>query len=121
MIKILSVFPNTMTRFMPSLFSATWAELNSAKSRYAQDFITGDADGRLSDVDGLPYSLDLLMLEELDFLQNCLRSKTVKEEFVKELQTSHLPLEQLIRACIGLAQITSEEEGMWEFDYNIFA
>lgn len=105
---------------MPSLFTATWSELNVAKDKYVKDFIQGSADGRLSNIDGLPFTLDLLMLEEVDFLQTCLRSKLVKEEFLSALRTSQEPLEQLIFACLALAQITGEDEGLWELDYNVF-
>ncbi|KAK6352777.1 hypothetical protein TWF696_004779 [Orbilia brochopaga] len=118
--KIVSVFAGTMTKYMPSLFHATWSELNAAKESYVKDFVEGDTDGRLSNVDGLPYTLDLLMLEEVDFLQTCLRSKSVKEEFLRAVNASTQPLEQMVYACVLLAQITGEDEGLWELDYNVF-
>ncbi|KAF3915162.1 Importin-9 [Dactylellina cionopaga] len=118
--KIVSVFPGTMTKYMTSLFKATWAELSSSKERYVKDFVEGDADGRLTNVDGLPFTLDLLVLEEADFLQVCLRAKSVKEEFLQAINASTQPLEQLVYTCVLLAQITGEDEGLWELDYNVF-
>ncbi|EWC47969.1 hypothetical protein DRE_02851 [Drechslerella stenobrocha 248] len=118
--KIVSVFSGTMTKYMPSLFQATWAEMNAAKEKYVKDFVEGDTDGRLSNIDGLPYTLDLLMLEEADFLQTCLRSKSVKEEFLRAINASTQPLEHMVYACVLLAQITGEDEGLWELDYNVF-
>ncbi|KAJ6263790.1 hypothetical protein Dda_2362 [Drechslerella dactyloides] len=118
--KIVSVFSGTMTKYMPSLFHATWSELSAAKDKYVTDFVEGDEEGRLSNVDGLPYTLDLLMLEEVDFLQTCLRSKSVKEEFLRAVNNSTQPLEQMVYACVLLAQITGEDEGLWELDYNVF-
>src|ERR1700743_766092 len=99
-----------MSKYMPKFFQATGADVRTSKEIYVKDFVEGDADGRLSNVDGLPFTLDLLMLEEIDFLQTCLRSKTVKEEFLKALHSSQEPLEQMIYACIALAQITGEDE-----------
>ncbi|KAK6540409.1 hypothetical protein TWF694_009207 [Orbilia ellipsospora] len=118
--KIVSVFPNTMSKYMPKLFQATWAELSISKERYVKDFVEGDADGRLTNVDGLPFTLDLLMLEEADFLQTCLRSKSVKEEFLRAINTSTQPLDEMVYTCVLLAQITGEDEGLWELDYNVF-
>ncbi|KAF3224223.1 hypothetical protein TWF106_004423 [Orbilia oligospora] len=118
--KIVSVFANTMTKYMPELFEVTWSELNGTTERYVKDFVIGDADGRLSNIDGLPFTLDLLMLEEADFLQVCLRAKSVKEKFMQGLQVNQQPLEQLIYTSILLAQITGEDEGLWELDFNVF-
>ncbi|KAK6506385.1 hypothetical protein TWF506_011300 [Arthrobotrys conoides] len=118
--KIVSVFANTMTKYMPELFEVTWSELNGTTERYVKDFVVGDADGRLSNIDGLPFTLDLLMLEEADFLQVCLRAKSVKEKFMQGLQVNQQPLEQLIYTSILLAQITGEDEGLWELDFNVF-
>ncbi|EPS40195.1 hypothetical protein H072_5978 [Dactylellina haptotyla CBS 200.50] len=118
--KIVSVFPNTMSKYMTKLFQATWSELSTSKDRYVKDFVEGDADGRLTNVDGLPFTLDLLMLEEADFLQTCLRSKSVKEEFLQAINTSTQPLEQMVYTCVLLAQITGEDEGLWELDFNVF-
>jgi len=116
----LKVFPTIMTRFMVSLFTVTWEEINKLKDQYIEEFIKGDVDPRQTDSDGLPYSLDLLMLEEMDFLQSCLRSKSVKEEYIKALQSSSEPLDRMIFTCICLSQITSEEEATWDVDNNAF-
>lgn len=109
-----------MTRFMVPLFTVTWEEVNKLKDQYVEEFIEGDIDARQIDSDGLPYSLDLLMLEEMDFLQSCLRSKSVKEEYIRALQSTSEPLDRMIYACICLSQITSEEEETWDVDNNAF-
>ena len=105
---------------MPTMFNAAWNEIRLIKDRYVFDFIMGEAESRLVDVDGLPYSLDLLIVEEVDFIQACLRSKTVKEEFSKALNSSSEALNELVQVCICLAQITVEDETMWELDVNIY-
>ncbi|KAL7271073.1 hypothetical protein RUND412_006190 [Rhizina undulata] len=115
-------FTALFTQFIGQLFGATWRELNTVKDRYITDFISNESEGRLVDLDSLPYSLDLFVLEQLDFIQSCLKNKTVRDE----LERSSLggapgsPLDQMVFASIALSQVAVEDEGMWEIDLNVF-
>lgn len=124
--KIRSVFPTLLIPQSPALFTATWEELSAIQGAYHELFITDERQGRLEDADGLPYTLDFLVLEELDFMQTLLRAPPVKAELQKQLQ--RLPdgsvqpnwITEVMKLVVSYAQITVEEEGLWDIDVNIF-
>ncbi|KAK3110604.1 hypothetical protein LTR53_014927 [Teratosphaeriaceae sp. CCFEE 6253] len=124
LMRIRSIFPSTLTSQSQALFSATWQELSTLQSQYYQMYIEDDRQGRLEDADGLPYTLDFLVIEELDFMQACLRAPPVRKELERQLQAQGTVVgswvTELIRLAVSYAQITVEEEGLWEIDVNLF-
>lgn len=124
MMRTRSLFPSTLSPHSQALFAATWQELSAVHSQYFQLYIEDDRQGRLEDADGLPYTLDFLVLEELDFLQACLRAPPVRKELEQQLQTHASVagswITELLRIAVAYAQITVEEEGLWDIDVNIF-
>ncbi|KAK1033592.1 hypothetical protein LTS16_016150 [Friedmanniomyces endolithicus] len=121
---IRSVFPSIVTPQSQALFSAIWQELLNLQSQYYLAYIEDDRQGRLEDADGLPYTLDFLVLEELDFMQACLRAPPVRKELEQQLQSRGTIagswVTELIKLAVSYAQITVEEEGLWETDVNVF-
>lgn len=91
-------------------------------------FINDERQGRLEDADGLPYTLDFLVLEELDFMQALIRAPPVRAELEGQLKAhqegggSHGAnwLTEVMKLVVAYAQITTEEEGLWEIDVNVF-
>lgn len=125
LMRIRSVFPSTLTSHSQALFSATWQELSTLQPQFYALYIEDDRQGRLEDADGLPYTLDFLVLEELDFLQACLRAPPVRKELEQQLQSHGAAsaggwVIEIIKLAVGYAQITVEEEGLWDIDVNIF-
>ncbi|KAJ5938938.1 hypothetical protein N7466_002072 [Penicillium verhagenii] len=126
LLKIRMVFPGLLTPQSPNYFSTVWAELTNALPVYQNFFIEGERQGRLEDVDGLPYSLDFLILEELDLIQTLLKAPPVKAELQQQLQNAGAGasssgwLPEIMKLASSYAQITSEEEGLWEIDVNLF-
>ena len=124
--KIRMVFPGLLTTLSPNYFSVVWAELSNALPIYQNFYIEGERQGRLEDVDGLPYSLDFLVLEELDLIQALLKAPPVKAELQQQIQTAGAAasstgwLPEIMKLASSYAQITSEEEGLWEIDVNLF-
>lgn len=118
-IRVKRNFSTFFAQYVPSLFASTWNSLNSVKERYAVEFVTQSTEGRLVDSDSLSYSLDLFVLEELEFIKSCLKSKDVKSE-VEIGDGENSPLWQLVYASIVLAQITMEDAELWDVDMNIF-
>ncbi|KAF7715275.1 Uncharacterized protein PECH_002104 [Penicillium ucsense] len=126
LMKIRTVFPALLAPQSQGYFSTIWTELANTLPIYLNFYIEDERQGRLEDVDGLPYSLDYLVLEELDFLQTLLKAPLVKQGLAQQLQdagaaassTGWLP--ELVKLAANFAQITCEEEGLWEFDVNIF-
>lgn len=86
-------------------------------------YIEDDQQSRLEDADGLPYTLDFLVLEELDFMQACLRAPPVKKQLEQQLQAQSGDgswVTEVMKLAVAYAQITNEEEGLWNIDVNIF-
>jgi len=87
-------------------------------------FIEESRQSRLEDDDGLPYTLDFLVLEELDFMQACLRATPVRKELEQQLQKSagsdSTWVTEVMKLAVAYAQITTEEEGLWNIDVSIF-
>lgn len=124
--KIRAVFPVLLTPQSTLLFSTVWTELSTTQSAYQELFILDERQGRSEDADGLPYTLDYLVLEELDLMQALLRAPPVKAELQSQLQaagsaastSSWLP--EVVKLVVSYAQITTEEEGLWDIDVNLF-
>lgn len=120
------VFPGLLVAQSPGYFTAIWAELSNIQKAYHDFYITDERQGRLEDVDGLPYTLDFLALEELDLIQALLKAPPVKAELLQQLQNtgqaaataSWLP--EIMKLAGSYAQITTEEEGLWDVDVNLF-
>ena len=124
LMRIRSVFPSVLSPHSPALFSVIWQELSMLQPQYHSMFIEGDRQGRLEDADQLPYTLDLLVLEELDFMQACLRAPPVRKELEQQLQTQGSGpsswVTEVMKIAVAYAHITTEEEGLWDIDVNVF-
>ncbi|OJJ65009.1 hypothetical protein ASPSYDRAFT_140928 [Aspergillus sydowii CBS 593.65] len=126
LMKIRMVFPGLLVAQSPVYFSTIWTELSNAQGLFYQFYIEDERQGRLVDVDGLPYTLDLLVLEELDFIQSLLKAPPVKAELQQQLQNAGQAgatagwLPEILKLACSYAQITSEEEGLWDIDVNLF-
>ncbi|KAI9801812.1 MAG: hypothetical protein M1825_003185 [Sarcosagium campestre] len=128
LMKIRVVFPALLSPQSPVLFSTTWQELSALQETYHQLYINDTRQGRLEDADGLPYTLDFLVLEDLDFMQSCLRAPPVRKELEAQLSNHNTVngtnqstwLTEVMQLVVAYAQITTEEEGLWDIDVNIF-
>jgi importin-9 len=123
LMRIRSIFPPMLSPQSPALFSATWDELTSLQAAYHQMYIEDERQSRLEDADGLPYTLDFLVLEELDFMQACIKAPPVKKELEEQLQGKSAEgtwVTEVMKLAVAYAQITTEEEGLWNIDVNIF-
>ncbi|KAE8144268.1 armadillo-type protein [Aspergillus avenaceus] len=126
LMKIRMVFPALLSGLSPVYFSTIWTELSNIQNAYNAFYIDDERQGRLEDVDGLPYTLDFLVLEELDLIQTLLKAPPVKAELQQQLQnagqaaasSSWLP--EILKLATSYAQITAEEEGLWDIDVNLF-
>lgn len=121
--KIRMVFPGLLTAQSPVYFTTIWTELSNSQPLYAQFYISHDRQGRLEDVDGLPYTLDFLVLEEIDLLQALLKAPPVKAELQQQLQNAGQGatwLPEILKLASSYAQMTAEEEGLWDIDVSLF-
>lgn len=124
LMRIRSVFPSTLSPQSPALFAATWQELSALQARYHQLYIEDDRQGRLEDADGLAYTLDFLVIEELDFMQACFRAPPVRKELEQQLQSQGSSaaswITEVMKIAVAYGLITTEEEGLWDIDVNVF-
>ncbi|KAJ4367363.1 hypothetical protein N0V83_006944 [Neocucurbitaria cava] len=123
LMRVRSVFPAILSPQSLVLFQATWEELSLLQPAYSLMYIQEERQSRLEDADGLPYTLDFLVLEELDFMQACLRAPPVRAQLEQELQNQtpeNSWVTQVMKLAVAYAQITTEEEGLWDIDVNIF-
>lgn len=126
LMRVRIMFPTILQPRSMALFSATWEELSTLASLYQSCYIDDNQDGRLEDPDGLPYTLDFLAVDDLDFLQACFRAPPVAKELAAQLRAAQSQgspsnwVINLLRLATIYAQITNEEEAMWELDTNVF-
>lgn len=103
-----------------------WEELSRLAAPYSNLFVEGSAEGKLVDSDNLPCSLDALVLEEIDFLQVTIKAPPVRSELSTQMKqlgdAQHTVqwLQELIRVLVQYAKIPKEEEGLWEYDCNLY-
>lgn len=123
--KIRTLFPTLIVPQSPLYFSTTWEELSTIQQAFNSFYIEDERQGRLEDADNLPYTLDFLVLEELDFMQTLIRAPPVRSELDNQLKdaaqgqgSSWLP--EVMKLAVSYAQITTEEEGLWDVDANLF-
>ncbi|KJR80210.1 importin beta-5 subunit [Sporothrix schenckii 1099-18] len=126
LLKIKTVFSSLLLPQSPIFFQETWQDLALLKGAYAQLYIDQDSQSRLEDADGLPYTLDFLVLEELDFLNQCIRAPPVQKQLNEELANSGVAahdtpwLAELMTLLLNYARITREEEELWDIDVSLY-
>lgn len=122
------MFPQLLSSRTLELFSAIWEGLRSHLGPYHALYVIENRQGRLEDADRLPYTLDFLVIEELDYIQTLLSTSTVRRELDVQLAPESLTngayenswIVQIVPILVGYAQITMEDEGLWDIDINIF-
>ncbi|KAJ9252683.1 hypothetical protein DTO195F2_7332 [Paecilomyces variotii] len=126
LMKIRMIFPGLLAPQTPAYFSTIWTELSNIQGPYHDFYITDERQGRLEDTDALPYTLDFLVIEELDLMQALLKAPPVKAELQTQLHnagqaaTTSSWLPEVMKLVVAYAQITTEEEGLWDIDVNLF-
>ncbi|RYO91995.1 hypothetical protein DL764_008198 [Monosporascus ibericus] len=119
------VFPQLLLPETPHFFQAIWEELSFLERAYEQMYIENGSQGRLEDSDGLPYTLDFLVLEELDFLNGCLKAPPVRKELEGQL-SAHASAHEvpwvldIMKLTTSYARITREEEELWDIDVSLY-
>ncbi|KAI1394004.1 ARM repeat-containing protein [Hypoxylon trugodes] len=125
LLKLKLVFPSILLPETPHFFQAIWGELLLLEPSHEQMYIENGAQGRLEDSDGLPYTLDFLVLEELDFLNGSIRAPPVRKELEAQLAAHPSAHEtpwvlDLMKLASSYARITLEEEELWDIDVSLY-
>ncbi|PHH85304.1 hypothetical protein CDD83_622 [Cordyceps sp. RAO-2017] len=125
LIRLRRGFASLLSPHSTTFFSAVWDELTNMQEPHDQLYIRANAQGRLEDSDNLPYTLDFLVLEELDFLNQCFRAPRVKAELDSQLQAhpsaQDVPwMAQIMTMLVSYARVTQEEEELWDIDCSLY-
>ncbi|KAL8804419.1 MAG: hypothetical protein Q9223_005739 [Gallowayella weberi] len=126
--KIHRTFPHLLSQHTLELFGTIWESLQAHVGPYIALYVDDSQQGRLEDVDRLPYTLDFLVIEELDYIQTLVGTVTVKRELEAQIAPEKLSngafegtwIAQIMIFLVGFSQITQEDEGLWDFDVNVF-
>jgi len=121
LLKVRSVFSGLLLPHTPVFFQAIWQELSLLEPLYEQMYLENEAQGRLEDADGLPYTLDFLVLEELDLFNHCLKASPVRKELEAQLggQGSTWLLD-ISKVATSYSRITLEEQQLWDIDVSLY-
>lgn len=125
LLRIRRVFPNLLLPQSTTFFSAVWEELVLLQEPHEELYINNEAQGRLEDSDNLPYTLDFLVLEELDFLNQCFRAPPVQAELDGQLN-AHASAHQvpwmmeIMKMLVAYSRVTREEEELWDIDCSLY-
>lgn len=122
------MFPQLLSARTLELFSTIWEGLQAHLGPYHALYVIENRQGRLEDADRLPYTLDFLVIEELDYIQTLLNTATLRRELDAQLTPEKMTngaynstwIAQVMPILVGYAQITMEDEGLWDIDINIF-
>ncbi|KAI9158233.1 Importin subunit beta-5 [Paramyrothecium foliicola] len=125
LLKIRRVFSNLLLPQSTTFFSAVWEELSLLQGAHEALYILNDAQGRLEDADNLPYTLDFLILEELDFLNQCFRAPPVQAELDGQLNAHGSAHEvpwmiEIMKMLVSYSRVTREEEELWDIDCSLY-
>lgn len=120
------MFPQLLAARTVDLFGAIWGALESHLVPY-HILYTGEetTQARLEDSDRLPFSLDFLVIEELDYLHTLLGTSTIKFEINGQINqpdgTKNTTwIAQILAIAVGYSYIPTEDAEMWELDVNCF-
>ncbi|KAF7545855.1 hypothetical protein G7046_g9462 [Stylonectria norvegica] len=125
LLRIRRVFPNLLLPQSTTFFSAVWQELTVMRAPHEELYIKNDAQGRMEDSDSLPYTLDFLILEELDFLNQCFRAPPVQAELDGQLNAHASAHEvpwmvEIMRMLVAYSRVSREEEELWDIDCSLY-
>ncbi|KAL8673030.1 MAG: hypothetical protein Q9168_002553 [Polycauliona sp. 1 TL-2023] len=126
--KIHRTFPHLLSQHTLELFATIWESLQAHVEPYLALYVDDNRQGRMEDADRLPYTLDFLVIEELDYIQTLVGSLTVKRELEAQIAPEKLSsgtfdgtwIAQIVTILVGFSQITQEDQGLWDIDVNVF-
>ncbi|MCJ1435207.1 hypothetical protein MMC27_004579 [Xylographa pallens] len=126
LVRIQYIYPDILPT--QELFVACWTALQAHGGPYYASFVDGDKQNNLVTANGLPYTFDLLVIEEIDFLQTLLDAPDVRVRLDAMFDNEQLGKDNAISewvmvvmgSLVNFSAITSESEGLWDIDFNVF-
>ena len=124
--KIQSIFPDLMAS--DQFFNACWDSIQVHGVPYYTFYIDGERQGGLVNQYGLQYTLDFLVIEEIDYLQALLEAPQVKVQLGAMLAADNSSngnsvtawISSILSTLVTFSTITQEAKEMWLIDFNVF-
>jgi importin-9 len=125
LLRLQRVFPSLLYAQSTDLFIAVREGLASTQVPYTQLYIENEAKRWLEDVDGLSFSLDLLIVDKLDYINQYFRAQHRQAEPGGQLGTltsgQDAPwMAGTTKMLPGYSRITLEEEKLWQMDCSLY-
>ena len=110
------------------MFTACWTALQTHGQPYFASFVDGRKQSNLFTSNGLAYTLDGLVIAELDLMQTLLESPAVKgqlDEMARAaVEGNNNPLVkwvmEMVSVLVTFSAITLETQEMWDIEFNTF-
>lgn len=126
MAKVQNIFPDLMAGH--EFFNACWDSIQAHGAPYYLSYIDGERQGGLINQYQLQYTLDLLVIEEIDYLQALLEAPSVKQQLDAMLAADNASndnsvstwISSVLGTLVTFSTITKETEEMWSIDFNVF-
>ena len=129
-VQTLTKFQNIFNDILPcqAMFTACWTALKTHGQPYFASFVDGRKQSNLFTTNGLAYTLDGLVIAELDLMQTLLESPDVKcqlDEMARaavEGNDNSLPkwVMEMVSVLVTFSAITRETQEMWDIEFNTF-
>ena len=117
--RIQAIFPDMMPA--EDFFTACWDSIQAQGAPYYASYVDGERQGSLINQYQLTYTLDFLVIEELDYLCSLIIAPSVKQKLdgmgAGSVQTW---ISSVLGTLVALSSITSEAEQIWDLDINTF-
>ena len=122
-LQALARIQNIYADMMPAedLFTVCWDSLQAQGPPYNASYVEGERQGGLINQYQLSYTLDFLVIEEIDYLSSLLSAPQVKRKLDgMDAQSVQAWISSVLGTLVAFSSITSEAEQMWELNFNTF-
>lgn len=124
--RIQTIFPHLMASH--EFFKACWDSIQAHGVPYYVSYIDGERQGGLINQYQLQYTLDFLVIEEIDYLQTLLEANQVKQQLDAMIAADTASsggsvaewLSSVLGTLVTFSNVTKEAEEMWSIDFNVF-
>ena len=119
--RILEDFRSLFKSSARMLFEVVFKCLQDHTEPYIMLYVdTDERQSKSLDAYDLPYTFDLLVLEEIDYLAGLLIAPELKRQLSATLFADPTWVNQIIGILVTYGSVAAEDEGMWAVDINIF-
>ena len=120
-------FPRILQSRSFQFFRLVWQGLQTHLALYHTFYVHGQREGKLEDIDRVPFSLDYLVVDEIDIMRDFMEVPEVMKELcttIDQNSNNAAPdrafIDEVVKQIVGYGHITNEDGEMWDIDVNCF-